>query len=311
MSRNSKALKNLGKRGGSFEKAVAAVQKMMDPKAKVVHNQKLKDIHGHWRQFDVVIRVKAAGRDLLGVIECKDSKTKKVGTPEVDAFVTKARGVNASITLLASKRGFTKPALEKARHYGIGTISLLPKDRNDAGFFVGQQWYAQIYTWAKVKLTIHFVRKQVPDMKFSSDEVTWRGQKVIDWFHRELVTTYRERQKEGGFYLPLFNFDKPRRLHIGQKYWLVKGLTFQALRVCQQKTKWVQISGKAFYDWNKKQLTVPPKGTIETDSFKTYFSDWEEYVGEIPPPSGYFDFRIKAFMQHFDPNEKVPDLLKL
>jgi len=311
MSRNRKALKDLGKRGVSFEKAVTAVQKMMDPKAKVFHNQKLKDIHGHWRQFDVVIRVQAAGRDLLGVIECKDFKRDKVGTPEVDAFVTKTRDVNADIALLASKRGFTKPALEKAKHYGIGTISLLPKDRNDAGFSVGQQWYAEIYSWSKVNLTIHFVRKKAPVIKFRADKVTWKGQKILDWFLKQLVTTCGQEQKEGWFPLQLDNFNKPRRLHIGQKFYLVKGLTCQALRVREQKTKWVQVSGEGFYDWKHKKLIIPPKGVIQTDPIRGDFSDWDDYVGEIPASTGPFDFRVKAFMQHFDPKQEVVDLLEL
>ncbi len=285
------------------------VQKMMDPKAEVLHNERIRDLHGNLRQFDVVIRAKAAGQDLLGVIECKDLQ-KKVGTPEVDAFATKARGVNANFTLLASRRGFTKPALKEAKHHGIGTISLLPKDPNDAGFSVGQQCYAQIYTWPQARLIIQIARKKQPEIKFTSDEVTWRKQKVLDWYARELVTTHLLEQKEG-LHTHQLDFDKTRHLKIGKKSWPAKGITFQALRVCEQRTKWVQISGDGFYDWNKKQLIVPPNGTIEFGTFQSDFSDWEEYVGEIPAPGGGPDLRIKAFLQHFDPKQEVVDLLEL
>src|SRR5688572_16049589 len=116
-----KRKRNLTKKAAStlapgipFEKAVAAVQAMLDPAAEVTHNTRLRDRLGHWRQFDVVIRVKAAGHEILGVIECKDLQ-RPIGTPELNAFADKARNVRANLTLLASKRGFTKQALELAR----------------------------------------------------------------------------------------------------------------------------------------------------------------------------------------------------
>lgn len=138
-NKNKKSLnKDLEKPGIAFEKAVAAIQKMMDPKANVEHNKKLRDRFGHLRQFDVVIKGKIGGHKIIGVIECKNLK-RRVGTPDIDAFVTKTRDVNANITLIASKRGFSKQALEKAKDYGIGTISLLPTHQKESGFSVGVQ----------------------------------------------------------------------------------------------------------------------------------------------------------------------------
>ena len=121
------------KPGRSFEKAIAAIQKKLDPSATVSHDERIVDRFGHSRQFDVIIRGKVGSHDILGVIECKDLG-KKVGTPEVESFVTKSRDVNANIALIASKKGFTKPAVEKAKDYGIGTITLLPDKPEETGF---------------------------------------------------------------------------------------------------------------------------------------------------------------------------------
>ena len=47
------------------------------------------------RQFDVTIRFRHGMHDYLTVIECKDQKT-PVSDSDVEAFVTKARGVQAN-----------------------------------------------------------------------------------------------------------------------------------------------------------------------------------------------------------------------
>ncbi len=295
--------------GISFEKAVAAIHGMMDTEAMVMHNQRITDKHGHSRQFDVVIRGKLGSYEMLGVIECKDWK-RKVGTQEVEAFVTKARGVNANLTLLASKSGFTKPALEKARHYGIGTISLLPKDPKNSGFSVGMEWYAEVYSWSNGNLEMHYVAKKPPVTGFSVKDVKIRDKLVVDWFLKELATTYVWKEKQGWISLPI-TFQRPRKLAIKGKRFLVRGLTFRALRVCNTKKRWVQLSGDGLLDWNKSILTIPPSGQVFTDGFRPDFSDWEEYEGDIPPPTGIFDGRFKTYSIPFDPKSPVVDLSKL
>lgn len=297
------------RKGVSYEKAIAAVQEMMDPSAQVQHNQKLKDHHGHWRQFDVVIRANAAGRQLLGIIECKDLK-RRVGTPDVDAFVTKARGVNANLTLLASRRGFTKPALEKAKRYGIGTISLLPDDPNDAGFSVGTRAYAEIYSWTTRSLLLHFVRKTAPKISAGAESVMWKGHRIIDWFDKQLVTAYAGSEEEG-WHSTKVQFSKVRRLTIGESGWMVRGVIFRGFRVCTKKTKWIRVKGPAFYDWNLQQMTVPPGGEIRTASWESDFSDWEDYEGDIPPQTGPLDFRFKGYLLYADPHMETIDLTEL
>lgn len=62
--------------GIEFEKIVSDIQSRIDPNATVLHNQRIVDRHGHSRQFDVEIRGKFAGQEIIGVIECKDKNRK-------------------------------------------------------------------------------------------------------------------------------------------------------------------------------------------------------------------------------------------
>lgn len=88
-------------KGKAFEKTVAAIQSRIDPDSDVTHDEKIKDRLGIFRQFDVVIRGRLGGRNLLGVIECKDWKT-KVDMPTVDAFYSKCNDINANFFGIAS-----------------------------------------------------------------------------------------------------------------------------------------------------------------------------------------------------------------
>lgn len=292
--------------GIAFEKAVTTIQEMMDPNACVTHNEKLQDRHGHKRQFDVVIRGKVGGHPVLGVIECKDLK-RKVGTPEMDAFVTKARDINASIKLLASRRGFTKPALEKARDYGISSISLLPKDLRDSDFSVGMYWYTEIYQWTKAAITVHFAAQKAPITGFAVPDVKRDGRPVIEWFQKELVTTYVNEERTGWISLRVV-FDKTRQFQIQNNRFFVKGLTFHALRTCRKMKKFIKFGGHGFYDWNKQRMTIPPKGSVYTAPFRSNFSDWEEFEGDIPPSTSIFDCRLKVCLSRIDPDMSVVDL---
>lgn len=76
--------------GESFELAVARIQQMLDPNANVTHNEILVDRINNRRQFDVVIRGMFAGRDMLGVIECKD-RGRRAGPSDIEAFCQEVR----------------------------------------------------------------------------------------------------------------------------------------------------------------------------------------------------------------------------
>ena len=140
--------------GRAFEKLTAAIQQKMDPSAKVEHDVVLKDRLGQDRQFDVVVRGNFGGQPMLGVIECKDYG-KKVGTPEVDAFVTKAGDLNANFKILVARNGFSAPALKKCAFYGIKALSLIEGDPANKKFFLGSYWDADVTNWDRIDMILH------------------------------------------------------------------------------------------------------------------------------------------------------------
>lgn len=288
---------------------MAAVLELMDSEATVAHDEHITDRHGHTRQFDVVIRSEVAGYRLLGVIECKDWK-RPVGTPAVEKFITKSRDVQANFCAIASRSGFSEPALERAHFAGIGTISLLPDDPERAGFAVGTQWYAKVFSWSKVEMTLHFVAQDVNLSGFDPRRVTKKGKPAIDWFHNLLVTKYRTLEEECWIGKTVI-FDKKRLFEIGDQKHFLQGISFRGKRVCEKKTKRVAWSGDAFYDWEEEALKVPPNATLTTEPFQADFSDWEPYEGEIPPSAGRFDVRWTVFADHFTPDSEVFDLTAL
>ena len=70
------------------------------------------------REFDLVIRAKVAGLDLLTVVECRDYK-KNLDVTNVDGFYSKMQDVNASKGVLVARKGFSNTAIQKARRLGI------------------------------------------------------------------------------------------------------------------------------------------------------------------------------------------------
>ncbi len=292
--------------GISLEKAVARIQQMMDPASVVTHNDWIVNRLGTRRQFDVVIRGKSAGRDILGVIECRD-RTRKTDAGHVDAFVKKARDVNANMVLMVSKKGFTRHALTNAKFEGVGTLSLLPNDPEDAGFSIGVRWYAALYKWVAKRFTILWPDDQPREMTFSAENVKWQDRPVIEWFLKELCTKYVTDTELGTHNIQL-DFSEPRILTIEGQPHLVKGLLLTAERVCEKKSRWVRLMGDAFYDWQDKRMSIPAKGQIVTEGWRSDFSDWQPYEGEIPTPSQFMEGVMTAFLLHFDPQRDVVDL---
>ena len=70
------------------------------------------------REFDLVIRSRAAGLEFLTVVECRD-RGKKLDVTHVDGFHSKMMDVNASKGVLISRHGFTGTAERKAERLGI------------------------------------------------------------------------------------------------------------------------------------------------------------------------------------------------
>lgn len=273
--------KNKNAPGVSLEKVVARIQQMMDPNSTVTHNELLKDRVGNKRQYDVVIRGRFGGRPVLGVIECKDHSRKK-GPSTIDAFAKKTENLGANLRIMVSKKGFTKQALNVAKHENIGCLSLLPEDPAQVGFSIGNMYYGIIRMWTNMRLMIRFAVSPIPIKTIDSNNtVKWNGKPVINWFTRELFTTYSEVAEEGEYTLKL-DFNEQRNIEVEGKEYPAIGIGCIASRVFRKKRKWVHLSGEAFFDWHSNLLKIPRKGSVVGSAFETDLSTWPDYDGQIP-----------------------------
>ncbi len=266
--------------GVSLEKLVAKIQQMMDPKSVVSHNEVLEDRVGNKRQYDVVIRGQFGGRQVLGVIECKDHNRKK-GPDAVEAFSKKTENLGANLRVIVSRKGFTEQALKLAKHENIGCLSLLPHDPAQSGFSIGDMCYGVIHMWNEVRLIIHFAETPAPFASFKADAVKYEGKPVSLWFLRELFTTHAMEKTEGK-HLFTVTFKEQRYLEIDGKGYPVNGISCETIRIYRNKKKWINWSGDAFYDWHTGKLSIPHNGTIVGSALEADISSWPDYDGEIP-----------------------------
>jgi len=294
--------------GIEFEKVVADIQAQVDPNADVIHNENIVDRLGQRRQFDVVIRGKFAGQDILGVIECKDLR-KKVGTPEIDAFVTKSGDINANFKIVVSRRGFTKPAIEKARHYGIQTLSLLPNDKVNYGFRVGNFWHANIFYWKQLSLKLIFVEQPGHPINIDIHNVKIRDKKVLDWFTNYLLANHADEDKLGWVVGVGIEFETVQNIKVNyEEEFVCRGIEFYAERSLVKKQKFVGINGVGFFDWQQSRATLPAQKNIRTDSVQTNFMDWEDRKKDELNNSGFLDIKIIGHNSQFEFIQDVIDL---
>jgi hypothetical protein len=104
-----------------FERLVAAIHHAETQGATVTWND---NIDG--RQFDVTLRFKSGLYDYLTVIECKNYKD-NVPIEKIDAFVTKARDINASNAVFVSSSGYHSGCFEVAARHGVKLLTLEEK----------------------------------------------------------------------------------------------------------------------------------------------------------------------------------------
>lgn len=294
--------------GIAFEKAVAAIQAQIDPTSSVSHNEIINDRLGHARQFDIVIRGAFAGQQMLGIIECKDLK-RRVGNPEIDAFVTKALDVNANFKIVMSRSGFTKPALEKCAHYGVQPLSLLENDPANQKFFIGTRWTADITRWGQISVSLHFAKTQAEPLAFFADQLKINNKRVLDWFTNYLLDHEGDITEFGWVVNVAAEFDTPQVVEIKSGIErLCIAISFKAERVCDKLERLVGINGTGFFNWNSKQATFPPGASIMTDAVPTDFTQWKPRSEGTRQPSGFIEVHLTGRASNF---ERVEDALNL
>jgi hypothetical protein len=110
----------MAKAGEDFEKLVTRVEAVLAPAgAEVKHDQYLKDaITGEERQVDGTIRFTAGSLPILITIESRD-RTSIQDVTWIEQLATKRQDLGAVKTIAVSSTGFSKPAIAKAKVYGI------------------------------------------------------------------------------------------------------------------------------------------------------------------------------------------------
>lgn len=256
------------------------MQRMLDPTSTVTHNEWLIDRIGNRRQFDVVVRGKFGGRNVVGIVECKDHARRK-GPDSIEAFAKKCENVGANLRLVVSRKGFTPQALKVAKHEGIGCLSLLPDHKEELGFAIGEYWFGVIKTWKLLRIGFSPVPHPTYLDDVPSSEIQVDGLEVQRWFFRELITKHQDELLNQDYTLSV-KFDPPKELTCSGESLLVDDVFCVARREVTKKRKWVSWSGDALYDWHQGSFTIPPQGVITGSAVETDLTLWSDYEGPLP-----------------------------
>jgi hypothetical protein len=294
--------------GEPFERLVAQIQARIDPASSVSHNEFLVDRLGQRRQFDVVIRGQFAGQQMLGVIECKDLN-RRVGTPEIDAFHTKAQDINANFRVIASKRGFTAPAVHKARHYGIRLVSLLDPEIFNQSFAFGDWWTAKVYRWNRITIEAHPTDEHAGIPEVPPQDLRVNGERVLDWFTNHLLREGHSDKTLGwavGFQIV---FTPPIQVSTGSSSALsCKAISFRAERECIEYERFVPLSAEAFVDWHSNAATIPANTTVRTGAVPADLREWPLRDASKKRESSFLPVFMEAHEHQFDHVENAPNL---
>jgi Restriction endonuclease len=297
------------KTGKTLEQAVGRIQQMLDLESVVTYREKIINRLGIPREFDVVVRGRFAGQPMLGVIECKDWAD-KVGTPEIDAFITKTQDINANLRMIVSPKGFTEPALTQAKDAGVGVFSLLPDDPNETGFSIGVLWYARAYRWSDRQYQIRFYGKSPRLGTYSANETLYKDAPIVNVFEKELSTTYLNTTELTPIHLRAV-FQPYIKVTIRGDSFRIAEINVHAERLIAKKRRFMQMTGDALYNWETKSLDIPKTGSISIHGFDPNLPDWEDYDGEIPE-TGSYQLIVERYWGCIDLEvERVPEIPKI
>lgn len=291
----------------TFEQAVASIQRLFSPSADVRHNERIRDSGGRLRQFDVVIRGEVWGQAILGVMECRD-KGRPIDIGQIDGFIAKASSVNAHLKAMVSRAGFTKDAIARAKEHNIGTFSLMTAQNAHINLQCQCQCYVNIYHWSDFQIELFTKRKIKLPTPLDVDNLTYRGANVAKWFLKQLSTKYLSCTEIGQLHC-VVEFNKERLLSVNGVNRRIAAIRFSSSRKLYTKSKYLQITGQAFYDWQNEVWLWPSGGFLITDDITSDFSDWDEFQGDNSEPNAaLFGLKMNVFKESFSPDSDVIDL---
>lgn len=110
------------RKGKDFELLIKMLEEVMLPQGALIKSPDyiVDKITGQKREVDISIKMDLGSTPILIIIECRDRNDTE-GTTWIEQLRTKTNDLNANKVIAVSSYGFSAPAIEKGRHYGIET----------------------------------------------------------------------------------------------------------------------------------------------------------------------------------------------
>jgi hypothetical protein len=106
-------------KGKSLEELVGILERTGMPGAEIKVRDKIFDkIAKELREVDVSVRFRIGSHNFLIIFECRD-RSRPNGPDWIEQIIQKTRDLGANKVIAVSASGFTKGAIEKAKHYDI------------------------------------------------------------------------------------------------------------------------------------------------------------------------------------------------
>lgn len=102
----------------AMEGIVARLEQAIGRHCRVSRNERLRNQNtGQLREFDVVVRPVLPAREYIAVVEVQ-KRSRKVGVPTLEGWITKAQSVGANRLVCVSEQGFAETAKLLAQKHG-------------------------------------------------------------------------------------------------------------------------------------------------------------------------------------------------
>lgn len=112
------------RRSNFFQRLVLLINNSLAGNARVLESAMVTDkITGAQREVDVLISTNAAGYEVRIAIEVV-ARGRKADTPWVESMHSKHSSLPTDKLILVAEKGFTSPALKKAKFHGIEAITI-------------------------------------------------------------------------------------------------------------------------------------------------------------------------------------------
>lgn len=223
------------KKGREYELLTLAIYQALFkriPGTKAEINKKMKGRSGTYHQIDVYAEIPVGSHIYKTAIECKDYKH-KIGMSKMRQFLGLLSDINIDKGICVTKTGFTKPAIQLSKSYGVDLIELRHPAKKDWEGRVKEiviQMHAYIPEIQNISFELTIPQKGLEGKRFSgfantiflvkeNDEVFKTMGKIIQ---ENIVNDWTEKSKTANI-----RFDESIFLKVNKKLIPIKGLTFQ------------------------------------------------------------------------------------